>query len=140
MIGTFISDAREASFCQWQCHSLAWSSLSTLVTAQYTSEWTPGQSTGGRWPSGTDTISRKAFLAVNLGAAWLRVRGPGVLSLGVLVFGVKQRGLDAQLLELLHQVPVLVHLQQDVTATHELTVEKDLWDGGPVGVVLDTLP
>lgn len=50
----------------------------------------------------------------------------------------QQRGADAQLLQLLHQVPVLVHLEQDVAAAHELTAEVQLRDRGPVGEELDS--
>lgn len=64
-------------------------------------------------------------------------RPPPPLPLLGLLLGVEQQRADAQLLQLLHQVPVLVHLQQDVAATHKLAVEVDLGDGGPVGVVLD---
>lgn len=57
--------------------------------------------------------------------------------LGLLV-SVEQRRADAQLLQLLHQVTVLVHLQQDVAASHKLAVKVHLGDGGPVREVLDT--
>ncbi|TNN37982.1 hypothetical protein EYF80_051861 [Liparis tanakae] len=49
-----------------------------------------------------------------------------------------QGGADAQLLQLLHQVPVLVHLQQDVAAAHKLTAQVHLRDRGPVGEQLDS--
>lgn len=52
--------------------------------------------------------------------------------------GVLQRRADAQLLQLIHQVSVLVHLEQDVAASHELAVEVDLRDCGPVGEDLDS--
>lgn len=65
-----------------------------------------------------------------------KVRRPPPL-LGLLV-GVEQRRADAQLLQLLHQVAVLVHLQQDVAAAHELAVEVHLRDRGPVGELLDS--
>lgn len=54
-----------------------------------------------------------------------------------LFLGVQQRRADAQLLQLLHQVSVLVHLEQDVTASHELAAEVHLRDRGPVGELLD---
>lgn len=48
-----------------------------------------------------------------------------------------QRRADAQLVQFLHQVAVLVHLEQDVAAAHKLTVDVHLGDGGPVGELLD---
>lgn len=51
---------------------------------------------------------------------------------------VQQCRADAQLLQLLHQISVLVHLEQDVTASHKLAVEVHLGDCGPVGEVLDS--
>lgn len=54
--------------------------------------------------------------------------------------GVLQSRVDAQLLQLLHQVSVLVHLEQDVAASHKLAIEVDLRDCGPVGEDLDSLP
>lgn len=45
---------------------------------------------------------------------------------------------DAQLLQLLHQVSVLVHLQKDVAASHKLAIEVHLRDRGPVGEVFDS--
>ena len=54
-----------------------------------------------------------------------------------LLLGLHQRRLNAHLAELVHQVSTLVHLQQDVTAAHKLTVQVHLGDGGPVGELLD---
>lgn len=51
---------------------------------------------------------------------------------------IQQSRADAQLLQLLHQIPILVHLQQDVTAAHKLTVEVHLRDRGPIREVLDS--
>lgn len=45
---------------------------------------------------------------------------------------------DAQLLQLFHQVSVLVHLEQDIATPHELAAEVHLRDRGPVGEGLDS--
>ena len=39
---------------------------------------------------------------------------------------VQQSRLDPYLAELLHQLPALVHLQQDITAAHKLALEENL--------------
>lgn len=66
----------------------------------------------------------------------------GLFFFALLLFGfllsVQQRGADAQLLQLVHQVSVLVHLEQDVAASHKLAIEVDLRDRGPVGELFDS--
>ena len=53
---------------------------------------------------------------------------------------IYEGGADAQPFQFFHQVPDLVHLQENVRAPHELTVEVHLQDGGPVGVVFNASP
>lgn len=53
-------------------------------------------------------------------------------------FGAQQRRLNAQLLQLIHQISVLVHLEQDVAASDKLAIEVDLRDRGPVGEFFDS--
>lgn len=51
---------------------------------------------------------------------------------------ILQRTLDANLLQLLDEFSVLVHLKEDIAAPDKLTVQVDLWDCGPVAKVLDS--
>lgn len=51
---------------------------------------------------------------------------------------ILQRTLDANLLQLLDEFSVLVHLKEDIAAPDELTVQVDLWDCWPVAKVLDS--
>lgn len=55
-----------------------------------------------------------------------------------LSLSIEQRGPDAQFLQFVHQITILVHLEQDVAASYELAVEVDLRDRGPVGELLDS--
>ena len=58
-----------------------------------------------------------------------------VVLLAVLFAG--QRRLDADLVELLDELSVLVHLEQDVAAADELAFEVHLRDGRPIAELFD---
>ena len=56
-----------------------------------------------------------------------------------LLLGLFQCTLDSDLLQFLNELPILVHLQEDIAASNKLAVHKHLRDGGPVTVILDAL-
>jgi hypothetical protein len=40
-----------------------------------------------------------------------------------------------QIFEHLHELPFLVHRGHDIAPSNKLTIDKQLWDGGPVSAV-----
>lgn len=50
---------------------------------------------------------------------------------------VQQSRVNSKFLQFFHQISILVHLKQDVTASNKLSVEVHLRDRRPVGEDLD---
>lgn len=88
-------------------------------------------------------FSLAAFGAIFCKIIWVCLNwGEGVSSVFTTIYlfcllgfllRVQQCGAYIQLLQLLHQISILVHLEQDVAAAHKLTVKVHLRDRGPVG-------